>query len=465
MTDLAFASALEQARMVREKEISPVDLVELYARRIEELNPRLNAYVTLCLDRALDEAREAEALVGGEDLPPFHGVPISIKDLNDTAGVRTTHGSAAFADRIPDEDDEVVERIRAAGFIMLGKTNTPEFGSVPFTEPEVFGPTRNPWDIERTPGGSSGGAAAALAAGLCPISQGSDGGGSIRIPSSCCGLFGIKPTRGRVSSWRRPTNLLSQSGPIARAVEDAAALLDVISGHVLGDTYWAPPPERAFVDEAGRPPGRLRVAWTTATPIQIDVAPGNRKAIEETASLLAELGHDVTEEAPPWSEEIMYAFFDVWCVGAAMHDPMPSFEDLEPINQALVTRGRGMTATDLGNALRRLHAGALPLLQFFERYDALLTPVVAIPPPRIGEFKNPDEPLAEFIRSGTFTPYTAVWNSTGSTAASVPLLWDEHGLPVGVQIVARPGEEATLIRLASQLEEARPWADRRPPVS
>src|SRR5437588_1174786 len=227
--DLAFASAHELAELIRTREVSPRELGELYAIRIEKLNPQLNAYITLSLDRAMDDARKAEAELGGDDLPRFLGVPISIKDLNDTAGIRTTQGSAAFADRIPDTDDDVVAVLKRAGFIILGKTNTPEFGNGPWTDPLAFGPTRNPWDAERTPGGSSGGAAAALAAGLCPISQGSDGGGSIRIPSSCCGLFGIKPSRGRVPAPERPASLLSQNGPIARTVADAAAMLDALA--------------------------------------------------------------------------------------------------------------------------------------------------------------------------------------------------------------------------------------------
>src|SRR5438067_1694392 len=298
-TELAFASALEQAELVRTKQVTPVGLVELYATRIEKLNPELNAFVTLSLDRALDEAREAESHAGDDDIPPFYGVPISIKDLNDTAGIRTTQGSAAFAERVPDTDDDVVAALKRAGFIILGKTNTPEFGNGPWTEPLAFGPTRNPWDTERTPGGSSGGAAAALAAGLCPISQGSDGGGSIRIPASCCGLFGIKPSRGRVSHSPGAQSFLSQNGPIARSVADAAALLDVLAGYATGDAWYAPPPERPFADEVGRPPGRLRIAFTTRGEMDAAVAPGNRQAVHETAKLLEELGHDVVEAAPP----------------------------------------------------------------------------------------------------------------------------------------------------------------------
>src|SRR5438067_12753956 len=295
-TDLAFASALELEGLIRRKDVSPVELVELYGTRIEKLNHELNAFVTLTLDRALDEAREAELRIGeGHELPPFLGVPISIKDLNDTAGIRTTQGSAAFAERVPDTDDDVVAALKRAGFIILGKTNTPEFGNGPWTEPLAFGPTRNPWDTERTPGGSSGGAAAALAAGLSPIAQGSDGGGSIRIPSSCCGLFGIKATRGRVAGPSRPASLLSTNGPIARTVADAAAMLDVISRRSLGDSWWIGPNATPFLEEAGKAPEKLRIAFTTSPPLGVDVVPGNVEAIRDAARLLEDLGHEVTE--------------------------------------------------------------------------------------------------------------------------------------------------------------------------
>src|SRR5436190_11105109 len=274
--ELAFAPALEQARLVREGEVAAVELVEAYARRIEALDGRLGSYLTLCLDRAADEAR---AIRPG-DARPFAGVPISIKDLYDTEGVRTTYGSAAFAEHVPTADEEAVRRIRGAGFVVLGKTNTSEFGSLPWTEPRAFHPARNPWDLERTPGGSSGGAAAAVAAGLCPVAQASDGGGSIRIPSSVCGVFGLKPSRGRVTAAPGPFNMLSQRGPIARTVADAAALLDVMSGPGPGDAFWAPPPSRPFLEEArSEEPGRLRIAFTARAISPVDVAPGNRAAV------------------------------------------------------------------------------------------------------------------------------------------------------------------------------------------
>ncbi|MFN2545658.1 MAG: amidase [Actinomycetota bacterium] len=462
-TDLAFASALEQADLVRRGEVSPVELVELYANRIEKLNPELNAYVTPTLDRALDEARGLVPASGGG--APFHGVPISIKDLNDTAGVRTTQGSAAFADRVPEQDDDVVAALKRAGFIVLGKTNTPEFGNGPWTDPLAYGSTRNPWDVERTSGGSSGGAAAALAAGLCPISQGSDGGGSIRIPSSCCGLFGLKPTRGRVAGPSRPASTLSTNGPIARTVADAAAILDVIAGPSLGDAWWVGPHDGAFLDEVRREPGRLRVAFTTESVLGVPVAPGNRRAVEDAAKLLEELGHEVAEEVPPWTESVMHGFFKIWCVGIAAREPVPDLNRVEPLNRVMIEEGRRVSAAEFLATWTTLHRQLLPVVRFFDRHDVLLTPTVATPPVTIGQFRDPDQPLNEFFMAGTFAPFTSIWNTTGQPGVSVPLAWDEHDLPAGVQIVGRPAEEATLIRLSAQLEAARPWRDRRPPVS
>ncbi len=464
--DLAFASALELAELIRAKEVSPVELVELYGERIERLNPVLAAYLTPALDQARDVAREKETALGADYLPVFHGVPIAIKDLNDTAGIRTTHGSAGFSDRVPEADDETVRRIRAAGFVILGKTNTPEFGTTPWTEPDGFPPARNPWDTDRTPGGSSGGSAAALAAGLCPVSQGSDGGGSIRIPASCCGLYGIKPSRGRVTSAPAAQSFLSQNGPIARTVADAAALLDALAGYATGDAFWAPHPERPFRDEVGRDPGRLRVAWTADAGMGATVAPGNRRGAEEAAGLLSELGHDVTEQAPPsWPDELVQDFLLTWSVRTDAYEPSPPDEGLGAVNRAVVEIGRAVPASTYEAAVRRIQRAARRIVAFFDDYDVLVTPTVAIPPPRIGEFRDPDSPLAEFLRAVEFVPFTPPWNTTGQPAVSVPLATDESGLPVGVQIVGRPADEATLVRVSAQLEQARPWRDRRPPVA
>jgi len=461
--DLALTPALEQARMVRDGEVSSTELVELYARRIEALDGRLGSYLTLCLDRALDEART----VRPGDPRPFAGVPISIKDLYDTEGVRTTYGSGAFADHVPAEDEESARRIRAAGFVVIGKTNTPEFGSVSWTEPRAFHPARNPWDPERTPGGSSGGAAAAVAAGLCPVAQASDGGGSIRIPSSVCGLFGIKPARGRVSAAPGPASLLSQRGPIARTVADAAALLDVMAGPAPGDAFWAPPPDRPFLDEAASvDPGRLRIAFTTRAIAPVDVAPANAAAVEKAAAMLEELGHEVFEEAPPADESLLYRFPMLWAVQMASRTPRPDIDLLEPLNRELIRMGDATSAPDYQRTWLDVERALRPVGAFFaERADVLLTPTVAIPPPRIGEFRNDDQPLMELIKAGSFTPFTSIWNVSGQPAANVPWSLDEEGLPVGVQLVGRPADESTLFQLCAQLERARPWVDRRPELA
>jgi amidase len=284
---LAFESALEQAELIRRRELSSEELVRLYLERIEALDPQLNAFVTVCAEQALAEARSPRP-------GPFSGVPLPIKDLTDTQGIRTTRSSRAFAEDVPDFDAAVVGRLRGAGFVVLGKTNTPEFGLIPLTHSELNGTCRNPWDISRTPGGSSGGAAAAVAAGLAPAAHGSDGGGSIRIPASCCGLYGLKPSRGRVSPAPYGDLYgLSSSGSITRTVADTAALLDVIAGNEPGDPYLCPPPARPFLDEVGAEPGRLRIAVTTTPPLDTEVDPICATAAREAAELLASLGHEV----------------------------------------------------------------------------------------------------------------------------------------------------------------------------
>ncbi|HEX9375483.1 MAG TPA: amidase [Actinomycetota bacterium] len=466
---LAFTPALEQARLVLEGEVSPVDLVEAYARRIEDLDGRIGAYLTLCLGRALEEARAAQEAVarGPAGLGPFHGVPISIKDLYDTAGVRTTYGSGAYADHVPVADEESVRRIRAAGFLVIGKTNTPEFGSVPWTEPRAFHPCRNPWNLERTPGGSSGGAAAAVAAGLCPVAQASDGGGSIRIPASVCGVFGIKPSRGRVTAAPGPAHMLSQRGPIARTVADAAALLDVMAGPAPGDPWWAEPPARPFLAEARdeRDPDRLRIAFTPKAIAPVDVAAANVGAVEEAASLLESLGHEVREEAPPAGEDLLYRFPVLWAVAMASREPRPDLDLVEPLNRELIRMGDATTAADYQRTWADIQRSLRPVGEFFERVDVLLSPTVATGPPLIGEFRNDEQPLMELIRAGSFTPFTSLWNVTGQPAASVPWTLDPDGLPVGVQLIGRMFDEATLIRVAAQVERARPWIDRRPPIA
>ncbi len=458
MDGLAFLTATEQADLVRRGEVSPVELVEIYLERIERLDPDLNAYVTVCAEQALAAA--------AGDLPdgPFRGVPLPIKDLHETAGVRTTFSSRVFADYVPAFDAAVVRRLKEAGFVVLGKTNTPELGITAVTESDLNGPCRNPWDVSRTAGGSSGGAAAAVAAGLAPAAHGSDGGGSIRIPASCCGVFGIKPARGRVSP--APYGGLegfSTSGPLTRTVADGAALLDVMAGYETGDPYWAPPAERPFVGEAGSDPGSLRIAWTSAPPIDAPVAPECAAAAEDAAALLLELGHAVEEATPAWGDDRLFGLFmQVWKVGPALYgEPAELFE---PMNRVLIEAAAEMTAVEYVRSTAALRELARRIVAFFDGYDLLLTPTLAQPPVPIGALADED-PWVSFRNAGRFTPFTQVANITGLPAVSVPLSWSGDGLPIGVQLVGRPADEATLIRVSAQLEAARPWRDRRPPVS
>jgi len=463
--ELAFAPALELAARVRAREVSPVELVELYLARIERLDPKLNSYVTVDADGALAAARAAES---ASPEAPFRGVPISIKDLNETAGLRTTYSTKAYANNVPQIDAAVVRRIREAGFVVLGKTNTPELGTIAMTESELNGVCRNPWDTSRTPGGSSGGAAAATAAGLCPVAHGSDGGGSIRIPASCCGLFGIKPSRGRVSPspYGSGSLGLGTSGPIARTVRDAAALLDAMAGYETGDSYIAPEPRRPFLAEASAEPGRLRVAVTTSPPLQVPVDPECAAAAHSAAELLAELGHEVQEATPPWDFSELFAdFIRVWQVGPATAG-IDDLSLLEPINRMLAKQARATSSPEHVLAIMRLQGAARQLIAFWDEIDVLVTPTLALPPVPVGwTFEDTDgDPHLAFARQTLFTPFTAVINITGQPAMSVPLHWSEGGLPIGVHFIGKPFAEATLIRLAAQLEQARPWAYRRPAV-
>ena len=460
----AFAPARELARLVREREISSSDLVRTSLERIERLDPELNAFVTVCAEEALETAR---AIDEGGGSGPFRGVPIAIKDLSATAGIRTTYSSRAFADFVPDFDTAVVRRLRDAGFVIVGKTNTPEFGTTAFTESELNGATANPWNAERTPGGSSGGAAAALAAGLVPIAHGSDGGGSIRIPASCCGLVGLKPSRGRVSAAPFTSfEGLSTSAPIARSVADAAALLDVMAGYEPGDPWWAPPPERPFLEEVDTSPGRLRVAATAEPPIAVPVDPECKAALASAAGLLADLGHDVVERTPPWSEAwLADTFIAVWQVTPALH-PVDDLSLLTPLNRELVELSSRTSAAHYGRAAVRLQLLARRVVAFWNEVDVVLTPTLALPPVPIGWQEDGVTGAVDQLRRNTeFTPFTAIANVTGLPAISLPLHSTSDGLPIGVQAIGPPAGDALVLRLAAQLEDAHPWADTRPRIS
>ncbi len=460
MSELAFLPATEQARLVRERGVTPLELVELYLERIGRLDPELGAYVTVCADEALADAR---AKTDVSAATPFHGVPISLKDLDTTAGIRTTFSCPAFAANVPDFDLAHITRLRAAGFVILGKTNAPEFGTTAFTDSELNGPCRTPWDVSRNAGGSSGGAAAALASGLCAIAQGSDGGGSIRIPASCCGVFGIKASRGRVSNAPFVPGIgLGTTGPLARTTADAAAYLDVVVGYEPGDPFPPPPPDRPFAEEIGVDPGRLRIALTTASPVGTEVDGACVAAARAAAELLTSLGHDVEEAAPEWGgDELMEDFKPVWQVAPSLY-PVLDPSVLSPLNQAFLRGAVETSSAMYAAAVSRLQLRARKIVSFWSSYDLLLTPTLAMPPAPVGWEAEPEDPWEQFDRAVQFTPFTAAFNVTGQPAVSLPLYWTDAGLPIGVQLVGPPLGDALLLRVSSQLEEARPWT-RRPP--
>jgi amidase len=476
MGELHDLTALEQAAAIREGSVSPVELTEHYLARIERLDATLGAFITLTPEIARKQAAEAETVARAarrEDrgLPVLYGVPVPVKDLNFVAGVRCTLGSAAYAEHVPDTDDDVVTRLRDAGTILLGKTNTPEFGLPCYTENRLAPPARTPWDLTRSAGGSSGGAAAAVAGGLAPIAQGSDGGGSIRIPASVCGLYGIKPSRGRVSGGpvQHDVSGLVTSGPIARTVADAAALLDVLAGPMPGSPYTAPslPPGETFSSYVGRDPGRLRVVALPDPPVpDRELHPDCRAAHDAAVALLRDLGHEVDELSLPVDDSIKSAFEAVWAVMATVSPVAPDDEALlMPLTRQLRASGAQVSGPAFAAALYGFRAlGQLVADTLMSSYDVILTPTLAQPPALVGGLRNDEDPAAEFDGLAHFTPYTPLYNATGQPAVTVPLHWTEQGLPIGVMLGGRYGDEATLIALSAQLEQARPWAGRRPDV-
>jgi len=471
-TDLLFRPATELAQLVRGGEITSRELVEIALDRIEALEPELNAFVHLDPDGALDAAE----LVRPGDERPFAGVPIAIKDAAEVSGWPYTLGSDVFGGFVPAYDSFVVRRLREAGFVLVGKTSLPEFGILPVTEPRRFGPTRNPWDTERTPGGSSGGAAAAVAAGMLPLAHGSDGGGSIRIPAACCGLVGLKPSRGRVS--RGPDqgeDFLVQDGVLTRTVAETAELLDVLAGYEPGDASWAPPPAEPFAAAAGREPGRLRIGFTTDGAVDAEVDPQCKRALSHAAKLLSSLGHQVEEVEAPWAgQDLLRVFTMVFGTpvamgiffGARVTGREPSEELVEPLSWTVWNWIRERTALDYLLARTQLSGVSRAIVALWSDFDVVMTPALAQRPVRIGEIDAcSDDPWEDFRRSGQFTPYTAVFNVTGQPAISLPLFHGDDGLPLGVHIAGRPADEATLLSLAAQLEAVRPWADRRPELA
>ncbi len=482
MSELLRKPAVELARMVRDGEVTSRELVEASLARIEATKS-LNHWTLLDAENALAAAdavdREGGGSAGGPpergDERPFAGVPFAIKDLfAPVAGLRMAQGSDLLGEFTPDYDFALVRRFREAGFVFVGKTQTPEFGILPVTEPRRFGPARNPWDPERTTGGSSGGSAGAVASGCVPIAHASDGGGSIRIPAACCGLVGLKPSRGRIS--RAPDlgdHFLSTDGVVARTADDAAVLLDLMAGPETGDSTWAPPPAEPFADTAQRDPGKLKIALTFDMPIESELDPAAEQATRDAAALLGELGHEVEEATAPWKDADLLPIFSVlWAANVAssvMHgsivtEQKPSPENIEPLTMWLYEEGMGYKAPEYIGALVTLQSFGRGLVRMWDDYDVVLTPALAKRPVRHGEIDPCGEnPAYEFKKSGQFTPYTAPFNVTGQPAISVPLYHGDDGLPLAVQLVGAPLGEGQLLQLCRQLEEALPWADRVPP--
>jgi amidase len=473
-TDLMFRPAVELAGMVRDGEVTSRELVETAFEAIDRRNDDLNAFVTLCRERALAEADA----VGAGDERPLAGVPIAIKDLVAlTEGIRCAMGMHAMGEFMPDEDSALVRRLREAGAIIVGKTNTPELGILPVTEPDRFGPARNPWDTTRTTGGSSGGSAAAVASGMVPIAHANDGGGSIRIPASCCGLVGLKATRGRVSlaPLGEFVGGIAIEGVVTHTVRDTAVALDVLAGYEPGDPYWAPDPSAPFADAPDRDPGTLRIAFTTAAPNEVPVDEDCVTATREAAQLLESMGHAVFE-APALSDEgYIDNFIKVWVTGVAGNvrafgdlrgRPIDSSE-LEPLTAEMVQIAGSISGADYLQALEYLRGMSRRVVSMWADIDVLLTPTLATRPIEIGGLRPKEgEPAMRMLENAAwFVPFTPVWNVTGQPAISLPLHQSEDGLPIGVQLVGPPAGEELLISLSAQLEEARPWADRRPELA
>lgn len=457
-------SALELAQQIHAGNLTSQEVTQHYLTRIEGMNEQVGAYLTVTAERALEQARRADdALRAGEPVSPLYGVPVPVKDLNLVTGVRTTFGSAAM-DLTPTVSDAIVDHLAVAGTVMIGKTNTPEFGFPCYTEPDVGPPARTPWDLTRSAGGSSGGAGAAVAAGLAPVAQGSDGGGSIRIPASVCGLVGIKPSRGVVSNAPMGDSVgeLAVNGPLARTVADAAALLDVLAGAPPSDLFRAPRPTTSFLEATQQDPGRLRIG-RTRTPFISDVTVAQEviDAYEQMSVLLEGLGHDVIDVELNVPDSLVPHFETVWSTAAASIPLNPNQEQLlRPLTTWLRERGRGFSAVDLSKAVTMLRQTTRALVQQWSNFDVLLTPTLASLPVGVGALRNDGNPAADFEAQKAFTPFTAVVNMTGQPAMSVPVMWTSEGLPVGMHLVGRPFDEPLLISLAAQLEQAAPWQHR-----
>ncbi len=483
--DTRWLDATDQAELVARGDVSAVELVDAAIERIDRLDGALNAVIMRWYDRARTQAGAIDASWSVEstdrDWAPFAGVPFLLKDLwAHDAGTPMTNGNAALRDAQPIStfDTTLVARCREAGLINVGRTNSPELGSLPVTEPTAYGPTRNPWDTRRTPGGSSGGAAAAVAAGMVPIAHASDGGGSIRIPASCCGLVGLKPSQGRITLGpERDESGLSTVLCVSRSVRDTARLLDAVHGPGIGDSIVAPAPRRPYADELRAEPGRLRIGLLDTHPQEgRSIHPDCTAAARAAAAMLEGLGHDVAVAHPAVLGDASFTgrFMAMWATAMAVGvDTMSKMagrelnaDDVEPVNWAQAAFARRLSGVDYAEALAAVMEFRRALHQWWaDGWDLLLTPTLAEPPVMIGEHDaTPDDPLAGMKRATQFVAFTPPFNASGQPAINLPLHRNAEGLPIGVQLVAGYGREDLLIAVAAQLEAAHPWADRRPPV-
>jgi amidase len=471
--DVAWLDATAQAELVRTKQVSPAELVADAITRIEKLNPQLNAVIHELFDRA---RTAAAALPDG----PFRGVPFLLKDLGaELAGTPMHEGSDFAGDYTSTVTQHLTQRYLDAGFVICGKTNTPELGILPTAEPRRYGPSRNPWNTDHSTGGSSGGSAAAVASGMVPASHANDGGGSIRIPASCCGLVGLKPTRGRNSLAPQYGDLMGGlvcEHVVTRSVRDSAAILDATAGPVPGDPYWAPPPRGpSFSAAAASAPALLRIAVMTSSPSGTDVHPDCVEAARSAAALCESLGHRLEETTIDVDADAFLGHFvNAWAAGNAW--ALADWEhrlgraatdgEVEPLTWELVQLGRSLNAGQYLTAVQGLQRITRQIAAAFEQFDVLLTPTLGEPPAPLGTFDSPPgEPLVGLFRAAAYVPFTPPFNVTGQPAISLPLHWNDSGLPIGVQFAGRFGDEETLLSLAAQLEQAAPWAARRPPVS
>jgi len=484
MDDLVMYDAVGLGELVRRRKVSPTELLEDTIRRVDRVNPSLNAVICMLWDQARAEARKRTEKGAAPD-ERFPGVPYLLKDLlTDMKGAPLADGSRFVLGYVSAVDSELVNRSRASGLVIAGRTNTSEFGVLTTAEPLCYGPAHNPWNSALTTGGSSGGSAAAVAAGIVPMAHGNDGGGSIRIPASCCGVFGLKPTRGRNSLgplFGDLANGIACEHALTRTVRDSAALLDVTSGASPGDPYLAPPPVRSFLEETHRSPGHLRIAFLSRVPDgwneETSLHPDCAAAVQDAARLCESLGHAVEETDPsalawPKLPQRFITIFSCFVGHAVAYwertlKKSVTQRDLEPVTWDMYQESRRITGPAYLSAWEELHRFSRKVAAWYRNggWDILLSPTLQVPPTRLGSFDpSPDDPGRSIRLALSFVAFTRTQNITGDPAMSVPLYWNRDNLPIGVQFAARFGAEAMLLRLAAQLEKARPWAGRRPPL-